>query len=58
MIKCFLDPSIHLNECEGGKCIYCCIYCDEKDKCECACQWSDKSEEYVLSKCKCAYTVE
>lgn len=33
MIRCLIDVSIP----EDNKCANCCIYCDEKDTCDCKC---------------------
>lgn len=49
MLMCLMDMSIPKN----SKCAKCCIYCKEKDTCECKCCGVDewKTEEEVVKNC-------
>lgn len=49
MIKCLIDVSVP----EDSKCAKCCIYCDEIEKCKCACQKAKelKTEDGVMENC-------
>lgn len=49
MIKCLLDMTVS----EDSKCAKCCMYCSEKETCECSCHLitDNITETGVLSKC-------
>ena len=49
MIKCLMDVTVP----ENSKCAKCCIYCDEKETCECVCPFvaNHTTEDEILNKC-------
>ena len=52
MVKCEVEKTPQ----KGDKCLKCCIYCNEKDACEYACEASllNWSEEQVKNNCSFA----
>lgn len=54
MIKCLMDVSVP----ENSKCAKCCIYCDEKNKCNYVCDGIEEweTEENIVKNCtECFY---
>lgn len=51
-IMCSQDMSTYLDpETEDSKCVYCCIYCEEKGTCKFACPHSNCTEDEVRKIC-------
>lgn len=53
-IMCLMDPTVP----HESRCFWCCIYCEDKESCECACPHKNNTETEIVHNVDCVNAYE